>query len=247
MNLVHRLRLAWARLQRPTVAFHDGPTLSVPTAAEMRLKHDAELAAWHRHLKGLGGRRPVPLTRRALDRVLMDMGYRPRRHNDETLFERRVGPLIITIFPQLKSRAESPTMAPRQIATLLTTACTERFDGVYQTISGANNRPVQLRAGDITDRDFALDSARIGALVQRAEAAVLSQDPESALTEFAGYETSRPGSAGLLHLAALACLGDRAILKGYQAARARGQSAGFVPYVTNEMIDRALAETFRPV
>ena len=43
------------------------------------------------------------------------------------------------------------------------------------------------------------------------------------------------------HLAALALAGDVAKLKSYQASFEAGDRLGFVPYITKDYIDRAVA------
>jgi hypothetical protein len=67
------------------------------------------------------------------------------------------------------------------------------------------------------------------------------QDLERALAEYAALPTSAPGSGPVKHLAALVLRGDIAKLKSYQASFEAGDRLGFVPYITKDYIDRAVA------
>ena len=68
-----------------------------------------------------------------------------------------------------------------------------------------------------------------------------AQDLEKALYEHAALPTDAPGVQPIWHLGALAVLGDVKKLKAYQASFAAGDRLGFVPYITRDYIDRALA------
>lgn len=67
------------------------------------------------------------------------------------------------------------------------------------------------------------------------------QDLDRALRDHAASPTNAPGARPIWHLAALALLGDIEKLKFYQASFAAGDRLGFVPYVTKDYIDRAVA------
>lgn len=65
-------------------------------------------------------------------------------------------------------------------------------------------------------------------------------DIEEGLKEYRNLPTNSVGSRPLLHLAALACHGDVDVLVRYQHSFELGDRLGFVPYVTKDMIDRAI-------
>lgn len=69
------------------------------------------------------------------------------------------------------------------------------------------------------------------------------QDLDKALQEYAALPTDAPGARPIWHLGALAVLGDVERLKSYQASFEAGDRLGFVPYVTKDYIDRAVAFT----
>ena len=69
----------------------------------------------------------------------------------------------------------------------------------------------------------------------------LQQDLDRALRDHAALPTDAPGARPIWHLAALILLGDMETLKLYQASFEAGDRLGFVPYVTKDYIDRAVA------
>ncbi|MBF4992208.1 hypothetical protein [Methylophilus sp. QUAN] len=76
----------------------------------------------------------------------------------------------------------------------------------------------------------------IPALVDWAYAA----DIEEGLKKYRALPTDSAGSRPFLHLAALACHGNVDTLLKYQQSFEQGDRLGFVPYITKEMIDRAV-------
>jgi len=68
----------------------------------------------------------------------------------------------------------------------------------------------------------------------------VSQDVEKGLDEYRRLPTSSKGSLPLRHLAALAVAGDVERLSEYKGNFNRGDRLGFVPYISECMIDRAL-------
>ena len=67
------------------------------------------------------------------------------------------------------------------------------------------------------------------------------QDLVAGIEANAKLPTDAPGSRPIWHLAALAVSGDVGKLKSYQASFESGDRLGFVPYVTKDYIDRAVA------
>lgn len=65
-------------------------------------------------------------------------------------------------------------------------------------------------------------------------------DIEEGLKKYRELSTTSVGSRPFLHLSALACHGDVDILLKYQRCFEQGDRLGFVPYITKEMIDRAV-------
>jgi hypothetical protein len=67
-----------------------------------------------------------------------------------------------------------------------------------------------------------------------------SVDVDGGLVKFRALPTSAKGIYPLYHLAALACNGDSDTLSRYQQSFEQGDRLEFVPYITKDMIDRAV-------
>lgn len=67
------------------------------------------------------------------------------------------------------------------------------------------------------------------------------QDLEKALREHAALPTDAPGIQPIWHLSALVLCGELEKLRYYQASFEAGDRLGFVPYITKDYIDRAVA------
>ena len=76
---------------------------------------------------------------------------------------------------------------------------------------------------------------------ERSIAWAEAQDLEAGLLAHASLPTDAPGTGPVLHLSALAVTGDVARLKSYRASFEAGDRLGFVPYITGDYIDRAVA------
>jgi len=66
------------------------------------------------------------------------------------------------------------------------------------------------------------------------------QDLDKALLDHAALPTNAPGTGPVLHLSALALLGEIEKLKYYQASFDAGDRLGFARYITKDFIDRAV-------
>lgn len=67
------------------------------------------------------------------------------------------------------------------------------------------------------------------------------QDLYQALLNYAALPTDAPGARPIWHLAALALLANIAKLESYQSSFEAGDRLGFVPYISKDYIDRAVA------
>ncbi len=86
--------------------------------------------------------------------------------------------------------------------------------------------------------EITLDDVRT--LSDRMIAWAKAQDIEQGLEKFRNLPTGAKGSLPVCHLAALALAGDKARLQYYQTCFAQGNRLDFVPYITKDMIDRAV-------
>lgn len=101
----------------------------------------------------------------------------------------------------------------------------------YVPIIVSNNVPEKIV-------DFSLDD--VVRLSQGAVSWASAQDIEKGLAAYRALPTNSKGAMPLRHLAALAIAGEADRLASYQRSFEQGDRLGFVPYITAEMIDRAL-------
>lgn len=69
---------------------------------------------------------------------------------------------------------------------------------------------------------------------------VCDQNMSAGLEEYRNLPTNAKGARPLRHLASLVLAGDIAVLERYEKSFERGDKLGFVPYITTDMISRAL-------
>lgn len=91
----------------------------------------------------------------------------------------------------------------------------------------------EIRASELSRSD-------VSQVSERAKEWAKAEDLPEILDSFARLPTDAVGSAPLKHLVALALLGEISTLEGYEARFANGDRMGFVPYITEEYISRAL-------
>lgn len=130
----------------------------------------------------------------------------------------------------------------QQLSTLPTLS-TSSFCEVCQNITGRERKYTPLVRAWNGNRICALEilQQHVFQASEKAIAWALEQDLDKALKEHALLPTDAPGARPIWHLAALALLGDVEKLKFYEASFEAGDRLGFVPYVTKDYIDRAVA------
>lgn len=119
---------------------------------------------------------------------------------------------------------------------------TDDFSKACSAISGRKPKFYPLarawKGPDIRSSEILEEHVRRAS--DEAIAWALEQDLDKALRNHAALPTNAPGARPIWHLAALAVLGDAAKLKFYQSSFEAGDRLGFVPYVTQDYIDRAV-------
>jgi len=117
-------------------------------------------------------------------------------------------------------------------------ACSEIHDKPGDTPLISAWKGIDIRAPEILEQHIHQASNQA---VEWARA----QDLRKALHDHAALPTDAPGARPLLHLAALAILGDVERLNLYRSSFEAGNKLGFVNYITKEYIDRALEVAIR--
>jgi len=118
---------------------------------------------------------------------------------------------------------------------------TKRFTAAAAFILGeAEDHEPVIVSNDVPEKmvGFSLDD--VVRLSQDAISWAEAQDMEKGLAAYRELPTDSKGAMPLRHLAALAVAGDVERLTSYKQSFEWGDRLGFVPYITQDMIDRAL-------
>jgi hypothetical protein len=215
-----------------------GATIRVPTHSELEKRRLEKLSAWQTELARLGGVAPKPITRGDLAAVLRGQGWDRIIKDGETVFLRDDDRGAGSISFQLKTFTGTDLNAPDQRLVMSCFLSPHDYLSAATVIAAPHDAPPLVHRIAVERQGFILTRADLDSAVTEAEAKLAAADIALHLDQAAGWAPSRPGSAGLVHLAALVLRGDRARLDHYAA---RGKVAGFVPFITPEMIARAAA------
>lgn len=196
----------------------------------------ADLHGWHSQLARLGGVAPKPVTRGDLTSALRARGWDRVIEGGETVFLRTDDRGAAQIAATLKTRLATDTYAPDQRLRLFCMLSPPDYLAVATAIAAPHVPPPLVRQIAVERQGFVLSRADLDSAVVEAEAKLAAADIALHLDQAAGWAPSRPGAAGLVHLAALVLRRDRARLDAYAAA---GHAAGFVPFITPDMLVRA--------
>jgi len=120
---------------------------------------------------------------------------------------------------------------------------TDAFSGACSSVAGEQTHfyPLVRAWSGLDIRASEILEEHIRQASDEAIAWAKEQDLDKALREYADLPTDAPGARPIWHLATLALSGDLSKLKFYQARFTVGDRLGFVPYVTEEYIERAVA------
>ncbi|MFI8982640.1 DUF6990 domain-containing protein [Ectopseudomonas khazarica] len=141
----------------------------------------------------------------------------------------------IQVIPFIGKRADhfrvslAPSISSREFSEAVGFIYGEGRD--YSPIIFSNEPPKKLAS---------LSAEDVLQLADEAISWALSQSLEDGLTAYRGLPTAAKGAMPLRHLAALAITGDVERLEGYKQSFAEGDRLGFVPYITVDMVDRAI-------
>jgi hypothetical protein len=118
-------------------------------------------------------------------------------------------------------------------------ACAEIDPGIgaYSPLVSAWNG-LRIRVSEVLDE-------HVLHAVQETVSWAKEQDLKKALLDKAALPTDAPGARPIWHLAALGLLGDMARLESYRTSFVSGDTRGFVPYISKDHIDRAIAFSLR--
>lgn len=221
-----------------TFTLPGGATIRVPTLPELEQRRLDRLQAWQAELAAMGGVAIKPVTRGNLATVLRARGWDRIIKDGETVFLRNDDRGAASISFQLKTLTGAALNAPDQRLVMSCFLSPPDYLAAATAIADPFDAPPLVHRIAVERQGFILTRADLDSAVTEAEAKLAAADIALHLDQAAGWDPSRPGSAGLVHLAALVLRGDRARLERYAEL---GPDAGFVPFITPEMIARAAA------
>jgi hypothetical protein len=124
---------------------------------------------------------------------------------------------------------------------LMPSVSTKEFTAAAAFILGeaGDHEPV-IVSNDVPEKIVNFSLNDIVRLSQNAISWAFAQDIEKGLADYRALPTDAKGAMPLRHLAALAVAGDVERLTTYKLSFEQGDRLGFVPYITQDMIERAL-------
>lgn len=124
---------------------------------------------------------------------------------------------------------------------LMPSVSTKEFTAAAAFIMGeaGDHEPIIVRNG-VPEKIVHLSLDDIVRLSQDAISWASAQDIRKGLADYRSLQTEAKGAMPLRHLAALAIAGDAERLKSYKMSFEQGNRLGFVPYIDQDMIERAL-------
>lgn len=145
------------------------------------------------------------------------------------------GPIQVQVIPAVGKRTDHfrvslmPSVSTKEFSSAIAFIFNDKKD--YAPIAVSNEPPSKIV--DLTRDD-------VVCLADAAVSWAKSQSIEQGLEAYRNLPTDSKGASPLRHLAALAITGHCGQLTSYQCSFAQGDRLGFVPYITKEMIDRAV-------
>ncbi|TFF42015.1 hypothetical protein [Pseudomonas sp. RIT623] len=146
-----------------------------------------------------------------------------------------VGDVQVQIIPAIGKRSDHFRVS------LMPSVSTRSFTAAAAFVLGeARDYVPIIVSNDVPEKivDFSLDD--VVRLSRSAISWASAQDIEKGLAAYRALPTNSKGAMPLRHLAALAIAGDVSCLAHYQFSFEQGDRLGFVPYITQDMIARAL-------
>ncbi|MBD8189834.1 DUF6990 domain-containing protein [Pseudomonas viridiflava] len=146
-----------------------------------------------------------------------------------------LGGIQLQVIPSVGKRSDHFRVS------LMPSISTEEFSDAVSFISGdvRNNTPIKV-SNDAPEKLVNLSSDSVIKLTEKAISWARSQSIDEGLKFYKDLPTDAKGALPIRHLAALALAGDIGRLSIYKQSFDKGDRLGFAPYITTEMLSRAL-------
>lgn len=168
--------------------------------------------------------------------ILKNLGWRCGRDEAGDCFcQIEVGESQIQVTPYISKRTDHFRVS------LAPSISTKSFTAAVAFILGeASDHDPIIVSNDEPERISAFSAEDVIRLSQQAILWAANQDIEKGLATYRALPTNSKGARPLRHLAALAIAGNVNQLSSYQRSFEQGDRLEFVPYITAEMVERAL-------
>jgi hypothetical protein len=169
--------------------------------------------------------------------ILETLGWKAGRDEGGDSFALiRRGDVQLRVIPFIGKRADHFRVA------FVASVSTKTFSSAAAFIFGSkdDHEPIIVTNG-VEEK---VENFSANDVVRLSEGAIswgFSQDIDAGLAAYRALQTDAKGAMPLRHLAALAIAGDLQTLSRYQRSFAHGDRLNFVPYITADLIDRALS------
>nr|CCA87911.1 conserved hypothetical protein [Ralstonia syzygii R24] len=146
-----------------------------------------------------------------------------------------MGDRIVTVIPYVGRRSDHYRIS------FTPTVTTREFSGAVSALnqSGVEYEPVSVML-EKTEKVPTLGEAEVEGLLTKVIAWARSADLDEGLAAYRALPTDCVGARPMRHVAALALAGDVEKLEGYLSSFKFGDRLGFVPYITEELLERAI-------
>ncbi|WLG99893.1 hypothetical protein PSH84_03315 [Pseudomonas beijingensis] len=146
-----------------------------------------------------------------------------------------VGGAQLQIIPSVGKRSDHFRVS------LMSSISSKEFSEAVSIIlgDGGDNAPIIVR-NEAPEKLSSFSSDDVIRLSEKAISWARSQNIDEGLTVYRKLPTEAKGAMPIRHLAALAIAGDIGRLEEYKKSFEKGDRLGFVPYITFDMIERAL-------
>lgn len=143
---------------------------------------------------------------------------------------------VVRIFPTIGKRSDHFRV------TFMPSISSKQFSEVISFIygEGVKHDPV-IVSNELPEKLAEFSANDVLRLSEKAISWAHAQSLETGLTIYRNLPTDAKGAMPLRHLAALAIAGELNRLELYRKSFEQGDRLGFVPYITTEMLDRAIA------
>jgi len=143
---------------------------------------------------------------------------------------------VVSLVPTIRTLREEQTLSA------MLSVSTNSFIEACSFIRGQNKRYSTLISATkgLKYNSQTISEAHVRQLSEEALAWAKEQDIESALVDYSNLPTSSTGALPIRHLSALALLQRLEKLNFYQESFKSGDRLEFVPYVTQNIIDRSV-------